>query len=402
MQSPQARLSLLLLLVPILILSGGKSQRTDLPSDAYIWQRRWTPSLTQAIAGAAPLIRDWRVLITEVDRRGKWSDAAVDWQALAQSGRPSVLVIRIDGQIASLDGRTLLDELLARIDDARRSDRAIAGIEVDHDCATARLGEYARFLATLRARLPRSLSIAITALPTWLDSPLLEPVIAQADEIELQVHAVENPHMGLFDRQQALAWIERFARRSGRPFRIALPTYGSRVSWRADGSLVGIESETPLLAGGDEAEELMASPSEVAGLVRDMRENPPSNLRGIAWFRLPTSEDRRGWSTATWRAVMRGRPVQGRLEARVRASGRAGINLLLLENTGDIDLELPRRVEMPSACTIGDGANGYAALADASNLTLQRQGSAALRGHQEQIFGWMRCQPEAGEIDVQP
>src|SRR5580704_11229972 len=115
MQSPQARLSLLLLLVPILILSGGKSQRTDLPSDAYFWQRRWTPSLTQAIAGAAPLIRDWRVLITEVDRRGKWSDAAVDWQALAQSGRPSVLVIRIDGQIASLDGRTLLDELLARI-----------------------------------------------------------------------------------------------------------------------------------------------------------------------------------------------------------------------------------------------------------------------------------------------
>jgi hypothetical protein len=59
-------------------------------------------------------------------------------------------------------------------------------------------------------------------------------------------------------------------------------------------------------------------------------------------------------------------------------------------------------VEMPSACTIGDGANGYAALADASNLTLQRQGSAALRGHQEQIFGWIRCQPEAGEIDVQP
>jgi hypothetical protein len=99
---------------------------------------------------------------------------------------------------------------------------------------------------------------------------------------------------------------------------------------------------------------------------------------------------------------MRGRPVQARLEVRVRPSGRAGINLLLLENTGDIDLELPRRVEMPPACTIGDGANGYAAIADASNLTLQRQGSAALRGHQEQMIGWIRCQPDEGEIDVQP
>jgi hypothetical protein len=99
---------------------------------------------------------------------------------------------------------------------------------------------------------------------------------------------------------------------------------------------------------------------------------------------------------------MRGRTVRGRLEARVRASGRAGIDLLLLENTGDIDLELPPQVEMPAACTIGDGANGYAVLADASNLTLQRQGSAALRGHQEQMIGWVRCQPDEREIDVQP
>ena len=401
MKLPRAWLWPLLLVVPILIFPGGKSPRADLPSDAYIWQRRWTPSLTQAIAEAAPLIRDWRVLLAEADSRGKWSAAVVDWHALAQSRRPSVLVIRIDGQIAFLDEGALLDELLTRIDEARRSDRAIAGIEVDHDCATARLEEYARFLAALRGRLPRSLPIAITALPTWLDSPLLEPVIAQADEIELQVHAVENPHMELFDRRQALEWIERFARLN-RPFRVSLPTYGSRVSWRADGRLVAIESETPLLAGGDEAVELMAAASEVAGLLRGLRENPPSNLRGIAWFRLPTSDDRRAWSIATWRAVMRGRPAQGRLEARVRPSGRAGINLLSLENTGDIDLELPRRVEMPPACTIGDGANGYAAIADASNLTLQRQGSAAVRGHQEQTIGWIRCQPDVGEIDVQP
>lgn len=402
MKSPRAQFWLLLLLVPILILPGGKSPRADLPSDAYIWQRRWTPSLTQAIAEAAPLIRDWRVLLAEADSRGKWSAAAVDWQALARSRRPSVLVIRIDGQIASLDESALLDELLTLIEEAHRSDQAIAGIEIDHDCATARLEEYARFLATLRGRLPRSLPIAITALPTWLDSPLLEPVLVQADEIELQVHAVESPQMGLFDRWQALEWIERFARLSGRPFRVSLPTYGSRVSWRADGSLVAIESETPLLAGGDKAVELMASAGEVAGLVRDLRENPPSNLRGIVWFRLPTSDDRRAWRIATWRAGMRGGTVQGRLEARVRPSGRAGIDLLLLENTGDIDLELPWQVEMPPACTIGDGANGYALLTDASNLTLQRQGSGSLRGHQEQMIGWVRCQPDAGEIDVQP
>src|SRR6266436_1341706 len=147
MKSPRARLWLLLLLVPILVLPGGESPRADLPSDAYIWQRRWTPSLTQAIAKAAPLIREWRVLLAEADSRGKWSAAAVDWQALARSRRPSVLVIRIDGQIASLDEGPLLDELLTLIVEAHRSGRAIAGIEIDHDCATARLKGYARFLA---------------------------------------------------------------------------------------------------------------------------------------------------------------------------------------------------------------------------------------------------------------
>ncbi len=383
------------------MLPGGKFSRADLPNDAYIWQRRWTPSLGRAIAEAAPLIRDWRVLLAEADRGGGWSAANVDWQALAQSRRPSVLVIRIDGQIAGLDERALLDELVARIDEARRSDPAVAGIEIDHDCATARLEEYARFLAALRGRLPRSLPIAITALPAWLDSPLLKAVIAQADEIELQVHAVENPRMELFNRRQALDWIDRFAR-LGRPFRVSLPIYGCRVSWRADGRLVAIEAETPLLAGGDEAVELMASASEVARLVRDLRENRPANMRGIVWFRLPTSDDQRAWSVATWRAVMRGRLVRGRFAAQVRPSDRPGINVLWLENTGDLDLELPRRVGMPPECTIGDGANGYAVIADASNLVLRRQGGATLRGHQELMIGWMRCEPDEGEIDVQP
>jgi hypothetical protein len=90
MKSPRARLWPLLLLIPILSMPGAKSPRAELPSDAYIWQRRWTPSLKLAIAEAAPLIRDWRVLLAEADSRGQWSAAVVDWQALAQSRRPSV------------------------------------------------------------------------------------------------------------------------------------------------------------------------------------------------------------------------------------------------------------------------------------------------------------------------
>ncbi|MGZ6228907.1 MAG: hypothetical protein ACXWNE_12305, partial [Candidatus Binataceae bacterium] len=44
--------------------------------------------------------------------------------------------------------------------------------------------------------------------------------------------------------------------RTSKPFRVALPAYGSRVSWREDGSLLAIEGEMPLLAGGSSAIEL--------------------------------------------------------------------------------------------------------------------------------------------------
>jgi hypothetical protein len=283
----------------------------------------------------------------------------------------------------------------------RRSDVRAAGIEIDYDCATARLAEYARFLSMLRMRLHPAVPLLITALPTWLSSPVVNEVFAQIDEINLQVHAVQNPHLGLFDRQRARVWIEQLSHRTTKPFRVALPAYGSRVSWREDGSLLAIEGEMPVLAGGDSAVELMASPIEVAALVGDLRENSPANLVGVVWFRLPTDDDRRAWSIATWRAVMLGKPMQSRVEATISHSDTPGMNTLVLTNKGDLDADLPQSVELPSSCMIGDGANGYRPVTGAMHLTLQRQQTGLLRGHNQRIIGWMRCAPTPNEIHVQ-
>jgi hypothetical protein len=402
MSFARAKLPLLLLILPVLILPGGRLPRRALPNDAYIWQRRWTLVVVDAIEQSTDQIRAWRVLIAEADRRGNWWPASVDWAALQRSHRPVIIVVRIDGQLAQLNTSPLVDDLVRIIDRSRDAAVSIAGIEIDHDCATARLAAYAQFLTTVRARLGSNIPLSITALPTWLGSPAVDHVFAQADEIELQVHAVQNPPFGLFDRNQAHAWIAQIAARTNKPFRVALPAYGSRVSWRADGRLVAIEAEMPLLAGGDSATELMASPREVAALVRDLRDDHPAGLIGIAWFRLPTSDDRRAWSLTTWRAVMRGVAAHARIEAQVRPGATAGMNLLVLSNTGDRDADLPRRIELPSACTIGDGANGYTLEAGDAHLALWRQESGLLRGHHQQVIGWMRCAPAAREIYVQP
>jgi len=392
---------LLILLMPLSIAPGRIPNHRNLPNDAYVWQRRWTPAVAGALAESSDLIRAWHVLVAEADARGKWSFALVDWTALKHSNRPVILVVRIDGQLAHLNESPMADQIASMISQWRRSDVQAAGVEIDYDCATARLATYAHFLSMLRVRLDPALPLSITALPTWLSSPAVNEVFAQAGEINLQVHAVLNPHLGLFDRRQARVWIEELAQHTAKPFRVALPAYGSRVSWREDGSLLAVEGETPVLAGGDTAVELMASPREVAALVDDLRDNSPANLVGIVWFRLPTDDDRRAWSIATWRAVMLGKPLHTRLEAMIGHSDTPGMNILVLTNTGDLDAELPLSIELPGACMIGDGANGYRPVAGAVRLTLQRQQTGLLRSHHQRIIGWMRCAPTQSEIRVQ-
>jgi Protein of unknown function (DUF3142) len=79
-------------------------------------------------------------------------------------------------------------------------------------------------------------------------------------------------------------------------------------------------------AGGGCAVELMASPTDVAALLGDLRDESPANLVGIVWFRLPTDDDRRAWSIETWRAVMLGKPLRTRVEATIGHSNTSGMN----------------------------------------------------------------------------
>lgn len=241
------------LLVALLVCVVGLSQSTlptgvpsaPFPHDAYIWQRAWTPRVIAAAERSADLVRAWRVLLAEADSAGRWVTVAVPWNALQATDRPVVAVIRIDGRLDEARMPVLLDRIVATLD---RPAGTITGLEIDYDCPTSRLAGYAGFLAVLRQRLPASLKLSITALPTWKNSPALDLLGTSLDEVVLQVHAVDDPHRGLFDPDQAEKWIHAFARRVARPLRVALPTYDVRVTWR-DGRLASVEGEMPLLTG---------------------------------------------------------------------------------------------------------------------------------------------------------
>jgi len=366
------------------LVSGSAARGRVLPSDAYVWQFQWSPALLRALRDGAPLVRDWRVLVAEADATGRWRVVDVDWAAVT---RPAVLVVRLDGR---LDAKAL-DTFPARIQALIIAHPdAVAGLEIDHDCGTASLAAYARLLAAVRAGLPASVPLSVTALPDWLHAPALDAVLAPVSEVVLQVHAVQNPRAGLFDPAQARRWADAMERRSVKPFRLALPAYGARVSWAADGRLLAVESERPLLAGG-EAEELMASPAGVAAFLRALQRNPPAHLAGIVWFRLPTEDDARAWSPATWRAVLRGDGMAPALRTMVRAGDVPGTSDMVVANDGDIDAPLPAAVMLPSPCTEADGLNGYALT---QGGRLRRTQAGVLRAHQTLAVGWTRCMPE--------
>lgn len=391
-------LCLLAMVVPLLTLSRSTGVAPPpLPQDAYVWQRLWSPAVVAALQSSYDLVAQWRVLTAETDGHGTLEPVAIDWNALAATRRPVIAVVRIDGSLVHWNETALLGQIRGLAAGWRKRAARLAGIEIDFDCATSRLGTYAGFLKRVRmiANIPARLSI--TALPAWMASPGLDDVLATADEAVLQVHAVSAPQEGLFDPDQARGWIDTFDARVTKPFRVALPDYGARVVWGEDGRLLAIESEMPRLAGGARTVSLMAYPEQVARLLQSLRRAPPEHLAGIVWFRLPTEQDALTWSPQTWRAVVTAQQLRTTLAVTAVASTTPGMTNIVLVNRGAIDAELPRVVGLPSGCRLADGVSGYT-LGDADSLL--RLQTALLRARHSRTIGWMRC--SGGNFDVRP
>ena len=380
--------------------SAIRTTGEPLPHDAYVWQRIWTPAVTAAASRSADIVRSWRILLAEGDKSGRWTTVSVPWSDVLATGRPVVGVIRIDGRLDEDRMAALLDRVIATVS-APITLQSITGVEIDYDCPTSKLATYAKFLSALRARLPSSIALSITALPTWLSSSALGGLATDLNEVVLQVHAVDDPRRGLFDPDQAERWVRDFGRRIGRPFRVALPAYDVRVTWRRDGRLASVESEVPLLAGPG-GELLHARPEAVLGLLHALQRSAPAGLIGVVWFRLPTDADTRAWSLETWRAVVTDRIGPARVSAALVPAEQPDLWNVVLSNDGAMDAQLPAQVRLDSACQTADGANGFRLVADgpADHRVLESNGNGRLRAWTKRTIGWARCVQPGRQLNV--
>ncbi|MBO9827955.1 DUF3142 domain-containing protein [Xanthomonas sp. A2111] len=394
-------------LLGLSLLLGGcaASAPAPLEQQVYVWQRQWNGAHAAALAQTRADFAALRVLALQAHPRAGWGRAAVELRQLAADGRPVIAVVRLDGQLPALDAARIDTEVLQLVRRWRAAGVALRGVEIDHDCATARLPAYAALLRQLRGALPAELALSITALPAWLDSPALAPLLRTVDSSVLQVHAVDAPAAGLFDPVQARRWADRYAQRSAKPFWLALPAYGVALVDSADADADPrplIESEAPLAAPGTR-HELRVSPQQLAAFVEALRAHRPPHLAGIVWFRLPLPGDRRAWPLATLQAVVHARPLQAAVQ--VQASGAGPVYDLTLANNGNAAAAPPQRVVLRgSACEAGDALGEYRLRLTAQAPRFDRTTtSSPLAAGERRALGWVRCRSlHTGAIDVLP
>jgi len=371
-------------ILTLLLLSGcsHSNRKQPLTHDAYIWQRRWNSSVIQAVHESSSSIHAWRVLAAEVNAGGGWLNIAAGQDALRNSGKPVIAVIRMNR----------IDDKLAVEAAALAAQWNVRGIEIDYDCGTESLPRYRDFLRQLRRTLDRRYSLSITALPSWLGSRDLPDVLSEADESILQVHSVMNPKQGLFNKTVAWDWARKWSPQTTKPFLIALPTYWSRVTWNQAGRVTAIESEVSRLGADETTQELFVDPGEVSSFITELQRNPPPHLQGIAWFRLPASQDERAWDTSTWQAVMQGRAVpQARPVIRVQTEAMGASNLYLV-NPASIAGRLPAEISVSAqGCQLADAMPGYTLEWRNDGFRFRLQAPDILRARQRRLVGWVRC-----------
>ncbi|WP_271801721.1 DUF3142 domain-containing protein [Commensalibacter communis] len=359
-----------------------------LPQEVYIWQKKWKQYLQPAIEQTTPYVIGWRFLAGEFEPDGQVIYPSIQFDHLQQTNLPLTAVYRFD----RLRPLPSVDEVLTLIQQSPAYKiHHIHRIELDLDWPTPKLSLYIQLLRSLKAKLPKDVRLNITMIPDWMRSPVFPELTERVPYPVLQVHSVDNPHIGLFNNNTALMYIQKMNRLTRHPFYVALPTYGLKIQTTPSGTIYAIEGENDFKTGKS-GQELYSNPQQVRALIEQLQHNTPINLRGIIWFRLPIASDQRNWSLDTWMAMIKHQNLHGQIMVKeIPDPNTPEAIKITLVNQGNIALPLPSIVSL--RCKTADGLFPY-------QLSVNHQGKyilnltkqiAPLNTHQERVIGWMRC-----------
>jgi hypothetical protein len=143
----------------------------------------------------------------------------------------------------------------------------------------------------------------------------------------------------------------------------------------------------------------------MARLVQGWDTNRPSELRGVIWYRLPTTVDNLNWRWPTLGAIVASRLPRERIRAETRQVETRLVEINLV-NDGELDSSSRLAVEVrwsDARLVAGDGLGGFT-LADRngpSTATFQtRSQSLRLPAGERLKAGWLRFDRDC-EVQVE-
>lgn len=397
-----------------LALLAAGPVRAALLQDVYVWQRAWSPDVTDAVRSRTSSFRRLIALQAEVTWQGQrphLTRVALDYEALRQVNCEVGLALRIgpyagafhpSGEPVDSLGMLALDIL----QQAQRHGIRVRELQIDFDCPESKLAGYQVWVEAVRRKVQPT-PVTITALPSWTRHRAFAALVRATDGYVLQVHSLNRPAgpdkpLSLCDPEAARQAVAH-AEKAGVPFRVALPTYGYQVAFDAQGKFYGLSAEGPARNWPADVQlrEVRADPGELADLVRTWKRAPARWLQGLIWYRLPVASDRMNWPWATLAAVVQGRTPAARLQAQSR-SDPSGLVDIVLVNTGELEAEVPSRIRLTwtqARVQAADALQGFALVEHDAPTGLEfhsRVSRRRLAPGSECPVGWLRLsRPQA-------
>lgn len=380
--------------------------------EAYVWQRQWTTGVERAVRGAG---KDFGLICyLAAEREGAaggkeaWRWVRPAFKSIPRGHLKVAAALRVGVTSARLESEAeeLLKAAARVVREAAEGGVALEEVHLDLDCPASRLGEYVELMTRLTAP-PAAVRWVLTALPDWLTNPEFVRLAKAAGSYILQVHALQLPHPDkdsalVCDPARARKWVAE-ASALGVPFRVALPTYASRVFFDSAGKILDVAGEDGAGQGPAGSVRMVLVRSDaplLAALVREWRAAPPAGCGGVIWYRMPVEGDRWNWSMEALRKVMAGEDPGASLRVKALRNDSGFYELEALVDGGvEVRLEGELRVTGPGASKVlayDVHANWKGQLADGI-LRMRPTGGWLFPGRTQRI-GWVRLSPAAEPV----
>ena len=391
----------------LMILSSVNSLAGTMANEVYVWQRSWTEPVAESVTQHATNFNSLVVLAAEVawrDGKPEATHVAMDYSALAKTGRPVGIALRIGTFPGPFTDRDATINFLAGlaaslVDEARAKHIVPRELQIDFDCAESKLDGYRIWVEAIRRKLA-PVPVTITALPSWLKAPAFPRLAQSASNFVLQVHSLARPKdfntpFTLCDPQAARKTVE-LAAQIGVPFRVALPTYGYVLAFDRTGTFFDLSAEGPRKNWPEDAQlrVVRSDPIELSALIQNWTTNRPKLMQGVIWYRLPVIVDNLNWRWPTLNAMLTARVPREAFRADTRRV-EPGLVEISLVNNGDLDISsrLALEVRWSDARLIaGDGLRDFELAepgAAAARFTTKPEFSRLSAG-EELVVGWLR------------